>query len=63
MTRIVVKNQYTYETDLPVKVGDIVLLPTAAWMRSITGDTWSAKVTALTSDYKGPCQRVIKIVD
>ena len=52
---------YTYETDLPVKVGDEVLLPTADFLRDVLGNTWKGTVTSLESDYDGPCRWIIKI--
>lgn len=61
MQRVKVGN-YTYETELPVKVGDKVLLPTPYWLRDVKGPTWEGKVTQLTSDYTGPCVRIIKIL-
>jgi len=63
MRRIVVESTYTYETDLPVKVGDHVVLPTPAWIRDEKGDTWTAEVTGLASDYTGRCEKVLKILD
>ncbi len=58
MARIMVGN-YTYETDLKLKVGDKVVLPTAYFLRDVKGATWIGQVTALKSDYTGPCERVI----
>ncbi len=63
MRRIVVESTYTYETDLPVKVGDQVVLPTPDWIRDVKGDTWTAEVTALTSDHTGHCEKVLRILD
>ena len=58
MARIMVGN-YTYETDLKLKVGDKVVLPTAYFLRDVKGATGIGQVTALKSDYTGPCERVI----
>jgi hypothetical protein len=60
MKKVQVGN-YTYETDLPVKVGDTVVLPTPYWLKEVKGDTWEGVVTSLESDYNGPCARIIKI--
>lgn len=55
---------YTYETNLPVKVGDRVLLPTPEWLQIAKGPTWEGKVTSLEpGDYKGPCLRIIRILE
>ena len=61
MNKVVV-NGYTYETDLNVKVGDVVELPTAHWLRDVKGDTWQGVVSSLDSDYDGGCSKVIKVV-
>ncbi len=53
--------KYTYETDLPVKIGDRVVLPSAAWRVETQGPTWKGTVTALESNYAGPCKRVLSI--
>lgn len=58
MARIQVGN-YTYETDLKLKVGDQVILPTAYYLRDVKGPTWVGTVTAINSDYTGPCEKVI----
>jgi hypothetical protein len=60
MKKIVV-NGYTYETDLDLKIGDRVILPTAAWLRDVKGPTWVGVVEALESDYAGPCARVLGV--
>jgi hypothetical protein len=54
--------RYTYETDLPVKVGDVVLLPTPDRLLSVKGPTWEGTIASLTSDYTGPCSRVLRVV-
>lgn len=55
--------KYTYETDLPVKIGDRVLLPSAEWLYDITGEeTWEGVVTCLESNYEGRCKKVIQIL-
>ena len=61
MKKVVVKG-YTYETDLSVKVGDVVELPSAYWLRDILGDTWEGVVDSLESDYVGSCAKIIRIV-
>jgi hypothetical protein len=53
MKRVIV-NGYTYETDMKLKVGDRVLLP------SPFTDTWEGIVDSLKSDYTGHCSQVIK---
>jgi hypothetical protein len=52
--RITVNGKYAYDTDLPVKVGDRVILPAHA-----CSDEWVGRVTDLTSDYQGECKRVL----
>ena len=59
MKRVIV-NGYTYETDLNLAVGDMVVLPTASWLRDVMGDTWEGTVSSLTSDYTGDCARIIR---
>lgn len=54
--------RYTYETDLPVEVGDVVLVPNPQWLQDVKGVYTERTVTSLTSDYKGPCVRIIRIV-
>jgi hypothetical protein len=56
MPRVVVEGRYVYETDLELHVGDEVLLP-ASW----SGE-WIGTVTALSSDYGGPCKRIVRVV-
>ena len=56
MPRIEIDGRYAYETDLELEVGDEVLLP-AGW----SGE-WVGRVTALASDYGGPCGRVVQLV-
>ncbi len=55
MRRITVDG-YAYETDLDVAVGDEVLLPDSG-----TGQ-WVGTVTSLTTNYAGPCRRVVGLV-
>jgi hypothetical protein len=57
MTRVVVDGRYTYETDLDLEVGDEVLLPPSG-----LGGQWVARVTELSSDYAGPCRRILGLV-
>jgi len=42
--------KYTYETDLPVQVGDVVLLPTPSWLCDVQPPTFEGTVTSLTSN-------------
>src|SRR5256885_9880717 len=37
-------------------------LPTPNWIRYVKGDTWTAEVTALTSDHTGHCEKVLRIL-
>lgn len=64
--RVVVKTksgtEYTYETDLEVKVGDRVVVPTADFLRSVYGASQEFEVTSLESGYSGPCKRVIRVI-
>jgi hypothetical protein len=57
MARVVVDGRYSYETDLELEVGDEVLLPPSG-----LGGQWVARVTALSSDYAGPCRRILGLV-
>lgn len=57
--RIEIDNKHTYETNLEVKVGDNVLLPTADFLRDVKGPTYVGTVTSLTSSYTGACRNVI----
>jgi hypothetical protein len=57
MARVVVDGRYSYETDLDLEVGDEVLLPPSG-----LGGQWVARVTALSSDYTGPCRRILGLV-
>jgi hypothetical protein len=59
MKRVMVGN-YTYETDLNLKVGDEVILPTPDFLRDVKGPTYKGKVTSLTSTYEGPCIKIIR---
>lgn len=57
MARVVVDGRYSYETALDLEVGDEVLLPSSG-----LGGQWVARVTALSSDYTGPCRRILGLV-
>lgn len=57
--KIVVKG-YTYQIDEDVKVGDKVVLPTASWLLDVLPPTWEGVVSAVTSDYDGPCAKAKK---
>jgi hypothetical protein len=51
---------YTYETDLPVAIGDQVLVPTDS---PISGpEEKEATVVSLTSSYDGDCKEVLEII-
>ena len=62
--RRVVVTGYTYETDLPVKIGTKVLLP-ESWLGEVTGKRgpWEGTVTSFITDYTDPCKRVLRICD
>ena len=60
MKRVMVDSNYTYETDLDLKVGDKVVLPTAYYLRDVKGQTFVGEITALQSNYNGPCEKIIK---
>lgn len=61
--RVVVNGKYTYETDLPVKKGDVVELPSPEWLVKENGPTWFGEITALTSEYDGYCVKILSIVE
>lgn len=55
-------NGYTYETGKHrVKLGDVVILPTAEWLIDVQGPTWEGKVSSLDSDYDGPCKTILGV--
>ncbi len=56
------RDPYTYETDLPVKVGDKVEFPTADWMIPHVGELSVGVVVQLGSDYPGPCVKIVRIL-
>ena len=60
--RVVVNGSWTYETDLRVKVGTRVLLPTADWLRDVKGPTFEGTVTSMESTYNGFCNRIVAIL-
>lgn len=62
VSRVVVNNNYTYETSENVKVGDRVLLPTPYWLADVQGPTWEGVVTSLKSEYTGDCISIIRIL-
>ncbi len=62
MKRVIVDNQYTYETKLDLSVGDEVILNTPDYLRDVLGDTWIGRVTSLESDYKGDCSEIFSKV-
>jgi hypothetical protein len=61
MRRVVVSSDtgrlYTYETDLDVSEGDVVLLPPGG-----SDEPWEGTVTSFASKYKGPCKKIIEVV-
>jgi hypothetical protein len=56
VARVVVDGRYVYESELDLEFGDEVLLPAG-----FSGD-WVGRVTALSSDYAGPCKRIVGLV-
>jgi hypothetical protein len=62
MQRVVVSSNtgrlYTYETDLDVSEGDMVLLPPG-----MSGEPWEGTVTKFSSKYKGPCKQIIEVIE
>lgn len=62
MQRVVVSSStgrlYTYETDLDVAEGDVVLLPPGR----PDGDTWEGTVTAFPPKYMGLCKEILEVV-
>ena len=59
--RVMVGN-YSYDTNLRVKIGSRVLLPTPDFLRDVRGDTWEGTVSALESSYTGTCKNIIAIL-
>ena len=57
--------EFTYETDLDVSIGDVVLLPIGGWMNlgeDVTG-TWQGKVISLESPHEEKCKgKIIEII-
>jgi hypothetical protein len=62
MIKIIVDGRYTFNAPDDVKVGDEVLLPTPGWLKAERGDTWVGNVTAIGSDYAGPCKNIIRVL-
>jgi hypothetical protein len=60
MKRVIVNGSYTYETLLELEAGDKVICP-GSFLTDFR--PWEATVTALTSDYAGPCKRIISKVE
>lgn len=62
MRRVVVSSGsgrlYTYETDLDVKAGDMVLLPPG-----LSGEPWEGIVTSCVPKYEGPCKQILEVTD
>jgi len=61
--KIQVNNQYTYETDIALNIGDKVRYPTASFLRDVLGNTQIGTVTSLSSDYNGNCVKIIEKVE
>lgn len=59
--KFVTAKGYTYETNMRVRVGSLVELPTVHFLRDVQGDTYTDKVARLTSDFEGICKRVISV--
>ena len=59
MKRVVIDSNLTYETDLPVKVGDRVKLPTPDFLEDVKGYSWEGEITSLDSSYTGPCKKIL----
>jgi len=58
-TKLVMVGNYTYETDLDLKVGDKVVLPTPSWLLDVKPPTWTVEVTSLSSTFQGNCLSII----
>ena len=62
MQRVVVSSStgrlYTYETDLDVSEGDMVLLPPGT-----SDNPWEGTVTSFEAKYKGPCKQIIEVIE
>ena len=54
---------YAYDCNYDVKVGDKVLVSVSSPFAEIFGRTREVKVTSLTSDYDGYCERVLKVLE
>jgi cell shape-determining protein MreC len=61
--KVQINHQYTYETDLDLKIGDKVRYPTASHLQDVFGYTQIGTVTSLTSDYNGYCVKIIEKVE
>ena len=61
--KVIVDNNYTYETNLSLKVGDRVVLPTPYWLRDVKGSEFVGTVTSLNSSYSGDCIKIIRKED
>jgi len=60
--KIVVNGKYNYICDKPVKVGDLVKLPTPSFLLEFQDSVWVGKVTSLKSEYEGECEKVIEVL-
>ena len=59
--KIEINGKYTYNAgDISVKIGDIVILPSASWLRDVS-PTWQGTVTAINVEYSGWCEKIISV--
>jgi len=61
MTKVVVDGKYTYQTDKDVEVGDVVGVP-ESWLHKVKNLPTEGIVTAIGSDYDGPCSWITWVV-
>jgi hypothetical protein len=54
---------YAYDCSYDVKIGDKVLVSVSSTFADIFGRTREVKVTALSSDYDGYCESVLKVLE
>lgn len=54
---------YAYDCSYAVKVGDKVLVSVSSTFADIFGSTRELEVTALSSDYDGYCESVLKVLE
>jgi hypothetical protein len=58
----VIVGGYTYLTNEKAEIGDTAVLPSPPWLVDVRGSTWKGEITAITSEYNGPCKTVIEII-